>query len=90
MLLTATIESASASTQAMVQDFEKASSPLNVWVVNIPNENAAVQLSAEHPHAGKQCLKLNYKFVATGQFQYLGIPNKTKIQAPVHQLQFML
>ena len=61
-----------------------------MWVVNIPNENASVQLSADHPHEGKQCLKLHYHFVGTGQFQYLGIPNKTKIQAPIHKLRFML
>ena len=69
----------------MVQDFEKVSSLPKVWVVNIPNENASVQLSTDHPHDGKQCLKLHYHFVGTGEFQYLGIPNKTKIQAPVHQ-----
>ncbi|MFI5458151.1 MAG: glycoside hydrolase family 16 protein [Isosphaerales bacterium] len=47
-------------------------------------------MSTEHPHGGKQCLKLHYKFIGAGQYQYLGIPNKTKIQAPVHQLRFML
>ena len=55
-------------TPVMVQDFEKASSPPKVWVVNIPNENASVQLSTDHPHDGKQCLKLHYHFVGTGQF----------------------
>jgi len=81
---------ASGSTRVMVQDFENAASLPNVWVVNIPNENASVQLSTEHPHGGKQCLKLHYKFKGAGQFQYLGIPTKTEIQAPVHQLRFML
>ncbi len=90
LLLTTAIAPASGSTQVLVQDFEKVASPPNVWVVNIPNENASVQLTTEHPHGGKQCLKLHYKFVGTGQFQYLGIPNKTKIQAPIHQLHFML
>src|ERR1700722_16603539 len=77
-------------TPVLVQDFEKTSHKPTVWVVNIPNENAAVQLSTDHPHEGKQCLKLHYHFVGTGQFQYLGIPNKTKIQAPVHRLRYML
>ena len=77
-------------TPVMVQDFEKGSSPPKVWVVNIPDENASVQLSTDHPHDGKQCLKLHYHFVGTGEFQYLGIPNKTKIQAPVHKLRFQL
>ena len=61
-----------------------------MWVVNIPNENASVKLSTDHPHEGKQCLKLHYQFVGAGQFQYLGIPNKVKIQAPVHKLRFWL
>jgi hypothetical protein len=33
---------------------------------------------------------LHYRFVGSGQFQYLGIPNKVKIQAPVHHLHFWL
>ena len=66
----------------MVQDFEKATPPPSVWVVSIPNENASVQLSTDQPHDGKQCLKLHYHFLGTGNFQYLGIPNKVKIQAP--------
>ncbi len=73
-----------------VQDFERISAPLSVWVVNIPNENASVRLSTTRPHSGKNCLELDYKFVGTGQFQYLGIPIKAKIQAPVHTLGFML
>ena len=77
-------------TSVMVQDFEKSSPPPKVWVVNIPDENASVQLSTEHPHEGKQCLKLHYQFIDKGKFQYLGIPNKTRIQAPVHKLHFML
>jgi len=74
----------------MVQDFEQVSSPPTVWVVNIPNENASVQLSTDQPHDGKQCLKLHYHFVSTGDFQYLGIPNKVSIQQPVHRLRFWL
>jgi Glycosyl hydrolases family 16 len=78
------------STPVMVQDYEKVSSPTSVWVVNIPNENASVQLSTDQPHDGKQCLKLHYRFVSTGNFQYLGIPNKVRIQGPVHTLRFWL
>jgi hypothetical protein len=74
----------------MVQDFEQASSLPTVWVVNIPNENASVQLSTDDPHDGKQCLKLHYHFVSIGNFQYLGIPNKVRIGGPVHQLRFWL
>ncbi len=77
-------------TPVMVQDFEKASAPPKVWVVNIPDKNASVQISTDHPHEGKQCLKLHYHFVGKGEFQYLGIPNKTRIQAPIHRLRFML
>ena len=78
------------ATPVMVQDYEKVTSPPTVWVVNIPNENASVQWSTEQPHDGKQCLKLHYHFVGTGNFQYLGIPNKVRIQAPVHTLRFWL
>jgi len=77
-------------TPVMVQDFEKASSLPKVWVVNIPNENASVQLSTDHPHDGKQCLKLHYHFLGTGSFQYLGIPFGVKIYAPVHKLHYWL
>jgi hypothetical protein len=77
-------------TRVMVQDFEKTAPSPTVWVVNIPSENAVVQLSKDHPHDGKQCLKLHYHFVGAGQFQYIGIPNKTRIQAPVDKLHFML
>jgi hypothetical protein len=80
----------SASTPVRVQDFERASSQPTVWVVNIPNENASVKLSTDQPQDGKQCLKLHYRFVGTGQFQYLGIPNRVNIQAPVHDLHFWL
>jgi hypothetical protein len=77
-------------TPVVIQDFEKTSPQPKVWVVNIPNENATVQLSTDHPHDGKQCLKLHYHFLGAGQLQYLGIPNKTKIQAPVHKLRYQL
>jgi hypothetical protein len=77
-------------TRVMVQDFETAASLPKVWVVNIPNENASVQLSMDHPHDGKQCLKLHYHFVGEGKFQYLGISTKTRVQAPIHKLRFML
>ena len=78
------------ATHVMVQDFEKSDSLPTVWVVNIPNENASVKLSADDPHEGKQCLKLHYHFLGTGQFQYLGIPNKVRIQTPIHKLRFWL
>lgn len=74
----------------MVQDFEKASSLPTVWVVNIPNENATVQLSPTKPFEGKQCLKLHYHFTGAGNFEYLGIPNKVNIQASIHKVHFML
>ncbi len=77
-------------TPVMVQDFEKADPAPTVWVVNIPNENASVQLSAEHPHDGAHCLKLHYQFVEQAGFQYLGIPNKIKIKAPVHTLKYWI
>lgn len=82
--------SARAAAPVMVQDFETDAAAPTVWVVNIPNENAAVQLSADHPYHGRRCLKLHYRFLDTGNFQYLGIPNKVSILAPVHTLRFRL
>src|SRR5204863_4237735 len=79
-----------AADSAMVQDFEKAFPAPTVWVVNIPNENASVHLSTDQPYEGKQCLKLHYHFVGSGQFQYLGIPNKASIQGPIHKLRFWI
>jgi hypothetical protein len=90
ILLACVTAPAWATTPVMVQDFEKSSLQPTVWVVGIPNENASVQLSTDQPHDGKQCLKLHYHFLGTGDFQYLGIPNKVKIQAPVHKLHFWL
>ncbi len=77
-------------TTVMVQDFEKEVSSPTVWVVNIPNENAAVRLSTNPIKEGQQSLQLHYHFIETGNFQYLGIPNKVKIQAPVHTLRYWL
>ncbi len=79
-----------AITPVMVQDFEKVSAVPEVWVVGIPNQNAAVSLSAAHPFEGKQCLKLHYHFLDRGQFQYLGVPNKVNIQVPIHKLRYAL
>jgi hypothetical protein len=90
LLLVCGMASAWGLTPVMVQDFEQVTSLPAVWVVNIPNENASVALSTEQPHDGQQCLKLHYHFVGTGSFQYLGIPIKTRIQGPVHQLRYWL
>lgn len=78
------------ATSVMVEDFEEVGSEPTVWVVNIPNENASVQLSKDEPWRGKQCLKLHYQFLEGGNFQYLGIPIKVKVFGPVHKLRFRL
>lgn len=74
----------------MVQDYEKASSLPSAWVVDIPSEDASVRLSAADPFQGKQCLKLHYRFTTGGGNQYLGIPNRVSIQAPIHTLRYRL
>jgi hypothetical protein len=56
-------------TSVVVQEFEKTGLKPEVWVVNIPGENAKVQLSADHPQEGKQGLKLHYRFTAGGNVQ---------------------
>ncbi len=75
---------------AMVLDFEPGADAPTVWVVNIPNSNASVTLSREEPHDGGQCLRLHYHFVDTGQFQYLGIPNKVSVQGQIRMLRYWL
>ena len=60
------------ATRVMVQDFEKASSLPAVWVVNIPNENASVRLSADRPHEGfsfcaNQLRRSRSRLVGTGE-----------------------
>lgn len=79
-----------ASTPVLVEDYEKVATPPTAWVVNIPNENASAKIATVHPHDGKQCLDVHYKFTAGQQFEYIGIPNKVKIQAPIHKLHFFL
>lgn len=90
LLLFSGITPGQAAAPVMVQDFEAGSALPAVWVVNIPSENASVRLSTENPFEGKQCLKLHYHFTGQGEFQYLGVPVKVKIQGPVHTLHFML
>lgn len=72
----------------MVQDFEKVTMPLQVWVVNIPNKNASVKLSTDHPYQGKRSLNLHYRF--TGMGQYLGVPLPFKVLSPIRKLRWML
>jgi hypothetical protein len=54
VLLTLGSAPAGALTPVVVQDFEKASPPPSVWVVNIPNENASVQLAAQDGRFSEQ------------------------------------
>ncbi len=80
-------------TPVMVQDFEKAAALPKVWVVGVPNENASVKLSTDHPNQGAQSLDLHYHFTGPGQYtgvQYLGVPIPVKILAPIHKLSWML
>ncbi|QVL33586.1 family 16 glycosylhydrolase [Telmatocola sphagniphila] len=73
----------------VLQDFEKAPAP-KAWVVNIPEENAKVSLSADHPKEGKQCLKLSYRFLDKGGIEYLGIPNPIRVNAPIHKVKYWI
>jgi len=73
-----------------VQDYEKASSTPSVWVVNIPNDNASVRLSSERPFEGKQCAAVRYRFTSGGPFQYLGVPNKVRVLAPIRRLRYRI
>lgn len=84
------ISSSRAGEKIMVEDFEKTDLKPTVWVVNIPDENASVSQSPGNAHDGGTCLKLRYRFLGEGNFQYLGIPNKRRIEAPMHRLHFWL
>lgn len=90
LLLSGLAVPAWAGTPVLVQDFEKSTPSPSVWVVNIPNENASVKFSTNQPQQGRQCLQLHYHFVSDGNFQYLGIPLKTRINAPIHELRFWM
>jgi len=79
-----------AQTPVMVQDFEKTSTVPKVWVVDMPNENAAAKLVTNNAHDASHCLQLHYHFISQEKFQYLGIPIKTKIHAPIHQVHFWI
>ena len=65
VMLACGIAPARGAVPVMVQDYEQVSSLPAVWVVNIPNENASVQLTTDHPHDGKQCLRLHYHFLSS-------------------------
>ena len=80
-----------ATTNVMVQDFEKPASLPSRWVVDIPESDATVELSPADPAQGKQCLRLHYHFTVnpTGN-EYLGIVNKVNIQAPIHTLHYRI
>ena len=80
--------SALAAAPVLVQGFEKASTTPKLWVVNIPNENAAIELSTDRAAEGKQSLKLHYHF--TGDGQYLGVEVPVRIKAPAQKLRFKL
>jgi hypothetical protein len=90
LLLVVINASIASAAPVMVQDYERGSATPAVWVVNIPSENASVRISSEQPHDGQKCLKLHYHFLSSGNFQYLGLPNKVRIETPIHQLRFWL
>lgn len=74
----------------MVQNYEQPSSLPNVWVVNMPNGSATAELSREDPHEGKQCVKVHYRFTASGGYEYLGVANRVRILKPVSTLRYWI
>ena len=68
----------------VVQDYEHVTASPKVWTVNVPSASAVARLSDDHPHDGRQCLDLRYRFTADGQ--YLGVVNPVRVLAPVHRL----
>ena len=89
LTLSAALQVLAAPTEVSVQDFEKPTVPISVWVVNIPNENATVKLSDAQAQS-KQALQLHYKFTGEKGGEYLGVPVATKVLAPIHRLKWMM
>lgn len=69
--------SALAAPPIVVEDYEKGSSPLKTWVVNMPapDTTATATITSAHPHNGKQCLDVHYKFTDSASYEYLGVQN---------------
>jgi hypothetical protein len=61
---------------AAVSDYKSLAGAPNVWVVNIPNENASLDVADK--------LTLHYHF--TGAGQYLGVIVPLKLQARIHKV----
>lgn len=78
----------SADTTVMVQDFENPASLHDIRHANISNDNATVHLSTDHPHDGKQCLKLCHRLTNGGAGLVIRIP--VRIEPTVRRLRFML
>lgn len=84
--------SALAAPPIVVEDYEKGSSPLKTWVVNMPapDTTATATITSAHPHNGKQCLDVHYKFTDSASYEYLGVQNPVSIHTPIHKLHFFL
>jgi Glycosyl hydrolases family 16 len=74
----------------VVEDFEDAALKPKVWTVNFPGERASAEVLESGAHGGKRGLVLRYAFDTVGQFQYLGIPTKVRIEGPAGALRFWL
>lgn len=61
---------ADAPNRVLVQGFENGAPQAKVWVVNIPEENASLELSSEQTQQGEKSLEVHYQFSGPGQ--YLG------------------
>jgi hypothetical protein len=88
LALLLTMTPVSGFTKVMVHDFENAAALHEIHVANLPNKNAFIQLSTDHPYEGKQCLKLHHCLVGNGSGPILRIP--VRIEASVRRLRFML
>lgn len=77
-----------ADATVMVQDFENPSSLQEIRNANRSNDNATVELSTDHPHAGKQCLKLQHRPLSDGTGPVIRIP--VRIEPNVRRLRFMI
>ncbi len=82
LLLLGVLSPLCALTRVPVQDFETGAAPSVVGEYWQPD--SAVAFSTHAPASGKQCVRLHYSFAQVSGNQYLCIPLKTLVRAPIH------
>ncbi len=72
----------------MAEDFEGADPGAEVWVGDMPKENATISIVSNGAQLAGKSLKLHYAF--TGGGQHLGVTIPVQVKQPIKKLRFML